>query len=43
MAIRNQKCKVYSNVIIPQEAVKNINNVYKLFQIEYPTTILRKM
>jgi hypothetical protein len=39
MSLRNQKCKVYPKVIVPQEAVKNINLIYKLFDIECPTTI----
>jgi hypothetical protein len=38
-ALKNQKCKVYANKIIPQEAVKSINNVYKLFQIKCPVAI----
>ena len=37
--LKNQKCKVYSNVIVPQEAVKVINDVYKLFQIKCPAII----
>ena len=41
--LKNQKCKVYSNEIVPQEAVKPINDVYKLFQIKYPATIPIKM
>jgi hypothetical protein len=39
MILRNQKCKVYENETIPQEAVKSINDIYKMFQIKYPTTI----
>ena len=39
MALKNQKCKVYMDEIVPQEAVKNINDIYKLFQIKCPTTI----
>ncbi len=42
MQLRNQKCKVYSNNIIPQEPVKNINDVYKLLNIECPTSIESK-
>ena len=41
MNLRNQKCKVYSDSIIPQERVKIINDVYKLLGIECPTTIGR--
>jgi len=37
--LRNQKCKVYTKEIVPQEAVKDINNVYKLFQIKCPTIV----
>ena len=40
-ALRNQKCKVYEAEIVPQEAVKNINDVYKLFQIKCPHAISR--
>jgi len=28
--LRNQKCKVYDDMIIPQEAYKKANDVYKL-------------
>jgi hypothetical protein len=41
MQLRNQKCKVYSNNIIPQEPVKNIHEVYKLLDIACPTIIAR--
>jgi transposase len=41
MKLRNQKCKVYDNYIVPQEAVKEINAVYKLLGIDCPTTIPR--
>ena len=41
--LRNQKCKVYANEVVPQEAVKSINDVYKLFKIKCPATILIKM
>ena len=41
--LRNQKCKVYANEIVPQEAVKSINDVYKLFQIKCPAVISIKM
>jgi hypothetical protein len=43
IALRNQKCKVYQNEIVPQEAVKSINEVYKLFQINCPHVISRLM
>jgi len=41
MRLRNQKCKVYARDIIPQEAVKEINAVYKLLGLYCPTTIPR--
>ena len=41
--MRNQKCKVYANEIVPQEAVKSINDVYKLFQIKCLAAIPIKM
>ena len=41
MTLRNQKCKVYDANIVPQEAVKDINAVYKLLGIKCPTTIAR--
>ena len=43
MKLRNQKCKVYDANIVPQEAVKEINDVYKLLDIKCPTTIARVM
>jgi hypothetical protein len=39
VSLRNQKCKVYEKVVVPQEAVKGINFIYKLFNIECPTVI----
>lgn len=41
MSLRNQKCKVYEKEIVPQEAVKNINEIYRLFGVECPVSILR--
>jgi len=41
MVLRNQKCKVYTDEVIPQEAVKSINDVYKLFKIQCPKAISR--
>jgi hypothetical protein len=41
MKLRNQKCKVYDANIVPQEAVKELNDVYKILRIKCPTTILR--
>jgi hypothetical protein len=43
IALRNQKCKVYTNEIVPQEAIKSISDVYKLFLLKCPNTISRKM
>ena len=37
--LRNQKCKVYEKNIVPQEPVKDINDVYKLLGISCPVTI----
>lgn len=39
MKLRNQKCKVYEKNTIPQEPVKEINDIYKLLKIECPTSI----
>ncbi len=39
--LRNQKCKVYENTIITQEAFKKANDCYKLFNIECPVEIDR--
>lgn len=41
MNMRNQKCKVYSKEVIPQEPVKTVNEIYKLFKMESPITLLR--
>jgi hypothetical protein len=37
--LRNQKCKVYESRVIPQEAFKKANDVYKLFKIVCPVDI----
>jgi hypothetical protein len=39
--LRNQKCKVFDRAIIPQEPVKAINDIYRLLEIECPTSIAR--
>jgi transposase len=39
LKLRNQKCKVYDSVIIPQEPVKELNDIYKLLDIASPTSI----
>jgi hypothetical protein len=41
MSLRNQKCKVYSNSIIVQEAFKKANDIYKHFKIPCPVDIPR--
>ena len=37
--LRNQKCKVYEKNIVPQEPIKEINDIYKLLNITCPTSI----
>ena len=37
----NQKCKVFENAVIPQEAYKKANDCYKLLGIECPVKIGR--
>jgi hypothetical protein len=41
--LRGQKCKVYANEIVPQEAVKNINDIYNLFGLKCPVVLPNKM
>jgi len=41
MNMRNQKCKVFSKEVIPQEPVKSINDIYKLFKMESPVIVER--
>lgn len=41
MKMRNQKCKVYAKEVIPQEPVKSVNDIYKLFKMESPITLSR--
>ena len=41
MKLRNQKCKVYERNVIPQEPVKEINEIYKLLSIKLPTSLAR--
>ena len=38
LSLRNQKCKVFQKEIVPQEAVRTNNEVYKMFDITCPTT-----
>jgi hypothetical protein len=40
--LRNQKCKVYQDKAITQEAFKKANDCYKLFEIKCPTSIPNK-
>ena len=42
LQLRNQKCKVFDSDIIPQEAVKKVNDIYKKFGLNYPKSIPRK-
>jgi len=37
--LRNQKCKVFADKIITQEAFKKANDIYKLFKIKCPTAL----
>ena len=32
--LRNQKCKVFENVILPSEPTKSVNDVYRLVGFE---------
>jgi transposase len=41
MNMRNQKCKVYKTEVIPQEPVKAVSEIYKLFKMRSPITIPR--
>ena len=41
--LRNQKCKVFDREVLPQEAVKKVNDVYKLFKLQCPHSIPRRM
>jgi hypothetical protein len=36
---RNQKCKVYKNSVVPQEPVKSVSELYKLFGVKCPVEI----
>jgi transposase len=40
--LRNQKCKVYDDKVITQEAFKKANDCYKLFGVKCPVSIPRK-
>ncbi|NQT58337.1 MAG: transposase [Bacteroidetes bacterium] len=39
LVLRNQKCKVYDGVVIPQEPTKRMNDIYKLLKIQSPFSI----
>jgi len=39
LVLRNQKCKVYDEVIIPQEPTKKMNDIYNLLRIQSPVSI----
>jgi len=41
--LRGQKCKVFDREVLPQEAVKKVNDVYKLFKLQCPDSIPRRM
>jgi len=41
MALRNQKCKVFDEAVVPQEAVKSVNDVYRLFGFHCPDSIVK--
>ncbi|NLZ64362.1 MAG: transposase [Lentisphaerae bacterium] len=42
LCLRNQKCKVYENLVVTQEPQKKANDCYKAFAIKCPTTLPRK-
>ena len=39
--LRNQKCKVFENVILPSEPTKSVNDVYRLVGFECPKRLER--
>ncbi|MDY0289506.1 MAG: transposase [Sphaerochaeta sp.] len=39
IVLRNQKCKVYDEMVIPQEATKKMNDIYKMLNIQSPVSI----
>jgi hypothetical protein len=41
MNLRNQKCKVYDDLVLTQEPVRKVNECYKLFKITCPIDIPR--
>ena len=42
MNLRNQKCKVYDDVVLPMEPQANANALYDLFKLDVPYGIPRK-
>ena len=38
--MRNQKCTIYKNFVIPDVATKEVNDIYKCFEISYPKRIV---
>jgi hypothetical protein len=40
--LRNQKCKVYDDKVITQEAFKKANDCYKLFDMKCPVIIRKR-
>jgi len=39
LVLRNQKCKVYDGIVIPQEPTKKMNDIYKLLKLHSPISI----
>ncbi len=39
LVLRNQRCKVFDKVVIPQEPTKKMNDIYKTLKIESPVSI----
>jgi transposase len=40
--LKNQKCKVFDREVLPQETIKKINDIYKMFKLKCPNSIPRK-
>ena len=38
---RGQKCKVYKNTVVPQEAIREVNEAYRILDIKCPCSIPR--
>lgn len=39
LVLRNQKCKVYDRVVIPQEPTKRMNDIYTLLKMQSPVSL----